>query len=219
MARSPACCCRDLAASSECGSDEELNLLRLILANDRASIPSDAAERAMAEFGTLAATLAASFHRQAKACGGAASAERLQAVRAAMIHALREPLTSSPVIGDSLALSDYLRADLGHDMVERVRVLHLDAANMLIRDEVVSDGTVDGAVLHVREIIARALELGTASLVVAHNHPSGDATPSASDVTATRAIVDAGRLLGIAVHDHVVVGRSGCSSMRAMGLL
>jgi len=114
---------------------------------------------------------------------------------------------------------DYLRADMAHLKVERVRVLHLNARNMLIRDDHMGDGSIDQAAIYAREVIRRAIDLGSASLILVHNHPSGSPQPSRQDIEVTRHIVAAGKSLGIAVHDHVIIGSDGHSSMRAKGLL
>ncbi len=103
--------------------------------------------------------------------------------------------------------------------VERVRVLHLNSKNMLIRDELVSEGSVDQSAIYIREVIRRALELGSAAIILVHNHPSGDTQPSRADIAVTRDIVETGKRLGISVHDHVIIGVKGHSSMRALGLL
>jgi DNA repair protein RadC len=100
-----------------------------------------------------------------------------------------------------------------------VRVLFLNSKNMLIRDELMWEGSVDEAAVHVREVIRRALEHHATALILVHNHPSGDPSPSQQDIRLTRDIVDAGRHLNIAVHDHVIVGTRGHSSLRAMGLI
>jgi len=104
-------------------------------------------------------------------------------------------------------------------MTEEFRVLFLDRKNLLIADEVQSTGTVDHTPVYPREIVKRALELGASALILVHNHPSGDPTPSRADIDMTRAIVDAAHALKIAVHDHVIVGRSGHASFKAFGLL
>ena len=117
------------------------------------------------------------------------------------------------------ALEEYLHADMAHDAVERFRVLHLNTKNMLIRDEVMSRGTIDEAAVHVREVIKRALDIGSAALILVHNHPSGDPSPSKGDIHITRAIVDAGKPLNIQVYDHIIVGRGGQVSLRAKGVI
>ncbi len=114
---------------------------------------------------------------------------------------------------------DYLRADLASITVERVRVLHLNSRNMLIRDELMAEGSIDQAVVHVREVIRRAIDFGSAAIILVHNHPSGDPAPSRADIQLTKQIVEAGRVLGISVHDHIIIGANGHSSMRSSGLL
>lgn len=136
-----------------------------------------------------------------------------------MLHVLRTAVVRGPVIAGSAALMDYLRADLAHSSIERVRVLHLNCRNMLIRDELVGRGRVDRAAVPVRRIVARALELGASGLILVHNHPSGDPAPSREDVETTNLLVAAARPLGIDVHDHVIVGAAGCASLRARGLM
>jgi DNA repair protein RadC len=123
------------------------------------------------------------------------------------------------VLANWQALLDYLRADMAHHLVERVRVLHLNTRNMLIRDELMGEGSVDEAPVYAREVIRRAMDLGTAAVILVHNHPSGDPKPSKADIDVTRAIADAGKRLGIAVHDHVIVGTQGHASLRALGLI
>jgi DNA repair protein RadC len=98
-------------------------------------------------------------------------------------------------------------------------VLHLNARNMLVRDEVMSDGSIDEAALYVREVIRRAIDLGSAAIILVHNHPSGDPAPSRADIDITRRVAEAGKRLGIALHDHIIIAGSGHSSLRAMGLL
>ena len=117
------------------------------------------------------------------------------------------------------ALLDYLRADMSWLTIERIRVLHLNGKNVLMRDEIVSEGTVDQAALEVREVIRRALEIGSSSLILVHNHPTGDPQPSRADIQLTRDIVEAGKRLGVAVHDHIIIGANGHVSLRAQGLM
>ena len=109
--------------------------------------------------------------------------------------------------------------DMAHHGVERVRVLHLDSKNRLIRDELMSEGTIDEAALYAREVIRRAIDLKSSAIILVHNHPSGDASPSRADIDVTRAIADAGRRLGIALHDHIIIAAGGHTSLRAQGLI
>ena len=127
-------------------------------------------------------------------------------------------LSQNPVIGSWQALIDYLTIDMAHLTVERVRVLFLNTQNMLIHDEHVGDGSIDEAAIHPREVIRRAMDLGASALIIVHNHPSGSPQPSRADIEITSRIAEAGRLLGIVVHDHVIIGREGHTSLRAKGL-
>jgi DNA repair protein RadC len=108
---------------------------------------------------------------------------------------------------------------MGHQPVEEVRILFLNAKNMLIANEALWRGSVDEASVHVREVIARAIALGATAIIIVHNHPSGDPTPSSQDIRLTRDLIDAGRHMKVAVHDHVIVGAQGRSSMKALGLI
>jgi DNA repair protein RadC len=90
---------------------------------------------------------------------------------------------------------------------------------MLIRDEVMSDGSIDQAAVHVREVIRRAIDLGSAAIILVHNHPSGDPAPSRADIAITRTIADAGAAMGVVLHDHIIIGRNGHVSLKAQGLI
>ncbi|TCU62012.1 DNA repair protein RadC [Novosphingobium sp. PhB57] len=98
-------------------------------------------------------------------------------------------------------------------------LLHLNAKNMLILDDLVGDGSIDEAAIHPREVIRRALDIGATALILVHNHPSGSPQPSRADIEVTNRIAEAGRLLGVSVHDHVIIGREGHVSLRAKGLI
>lgn len=143
----------------------------------------------------------------------------LKIVQAAALRMLSEEVRARPVLGSWNALLDYLRADMAALGVERVRVLFLDTRNVLVADEVLSEGTIDEAAVHIREIMRRALDLHASALIIVHNHPSGNPAPSQADIRLTRDLVEAGRHLKVAVHDHVIIGAKGHSSLRAMGLM
>ncbi len=145
------------------------------------------------------------------------AARRIAALDVAVRHVLFERIVERPLLGDGGALIDYLRAELQHRRTEQVRLLHLDAANRLILDEVLSEGTVTEAPVHVREVIGRCLEVGAAALILVHNHPSGNPAPSAADIAITRMIADLGGKLGIILHDHIIIGRPGHVSLRSRG--
>jgi DNA repair protein RadC len=131
----------------------------------------------------------------------------------------RSEVRQKPVLGSWQALLDYLAIDMAHLTVERVRVLYLDSRNRLVRDHLVGDGTIDEAAIHPREVIRRGLDLGATALILVHNHPSGNPEPSRADIQITQRIAEAGRHLGITVHDHVIVGHEGHVSLRAKGLI
>lgn len=178
------------------------------------------AKQLLAEFGGLPALVSADPESLRRVPGvGDTVVAALKVVQATSVRLLKAEVVERPIVASWQALLDYLRADLAHISVERVRVLHLNSKNMLIRDEMVSEGSIDQSAIYIREVIRRALELGSSALILVHNHPSGDTQPSRADIAITRDIVEAGKKLGIAVHDHVIIGAKGHSSMRALGLL
>ncbi len=150
---------------------------------------------------------------------GETSAAALRIVALAARRLARQQVRELPVLGSWQALIDYLRIDMAHLTVERVRVLYLNTQNMLILDEHVGDGSIDEAAIHPREVIRRALDIGATALILVHNHPSGSPEPSRADIQITNRIAEAGRLLGIVVHDHVIIGREGHVSLKAKGLI
>lgn len=178
------------------------------------------AKKLIGEFGGFGALLAAdaeSLARVGDLSDGAVAA--LKIAQASALRLLKSQVAERPVLGSWQALLDYLHADMAHNPVERVRVLYLNSKNMLIRDEQMSEGSVDEAAVYVREVMRRALECHATALILVHNHPSGDPSPSSQDIKLTRDIVEAGRHLKISVHDHVIIGSRGHSSLRAMGLI
>ena len=172
------------------------------------------------EFGGIGGLLTADAESLARMPGmGETSIAAIKIAHAAAIRLLQANAEKKPVLANWQALLDYLRADMAHHAIERFRVLHLNTKNALIRDEVMSEGSVDQAAVHVREVIRRAIDLGSAAIILVHNHPSGDPSPSRADIDITRAIADAGKRLGIAVHDHIVMGAHGHVSLKAQGLI
>lgn len=171
-------------------------------------------------FGSVAALLTADGESIKKVPGmGENSTAAIKIVQAAALRMISEPVREQPILTSWQALLDYLRADMAHLVHERVRVLHLNSKNRLIRDELVSEGSIDQAAIYTREVIKRALELGSAAIILVHNHPSGDNTPSRQDIAITKDICAAGRKLGIAVHDHIIIGKDGHTSFRSKGLI
>jgi DNA repair protein RadC len=178
------------------------------------------AKALLAEFGGVGGLMAADPQALKRVSGmGDTSIAAIRIVHATALRMMRAEISDKPVLANWQALLDYLHAEMAHHPIERVRVLHLNTRNMLIRDEKISEGSIDEAAVHVREVIRRAIDLGSAALILVHNHPSGDPAPSRADIDLTRGIIEAGKRLGIAVHDHIIIGTQGHSSLRSMGLI
>ena len=178
------------------------------------------AKALIAEFGGIGGLLSAPPDALLRVQGmGETSVAAIKIAHAAALRLLRAEVMQRPILANWQALLDYLRADMAHHPIERVRVLHLNTRNILIRDEVMSKGSIDGAAVHVREVVRRAIDLGSAAIILVHNHPGGDPSPSRADIDLTRRIAEAAKRLGIAVHDHIIIGTEGHVSLRAQGLL
>ena len=143
----------------------------------------------------------------------------LAIARMTALRLLETRVEGRPILSSWDALGDYLQAAMAHSSVEEVRVLFLNARNMLLANEAMWRGSVDEASVHVREVISRAIALGATAIIIVHNHPSGDPSPSQQDIHLTRDLIEAGRHMKVTVHDHVIVGLAGRSSMKAMGLI
>ena len=171
-------------------------------------------------FGGLAGVLNADPRALALHPGmGETSTAALKIVAHAARRLARAEVRSQPVLASWQALIDYLTIDMAHLNVERVRILFLNHQNMLIEDWHLGDGSIDEAAIHPREVIRKALDIGATALILVHNHPSGSPEPSRADIQITNRIAEAGRLLGIVVHDHVIIGRHGHVSLKAKGLI
>ncbi|QNE30677.1 DNA repair protein RadC [Sphingomonas sp. NBWT7] len=199
--------------------DHELIEYLLTLATPRIDT-KPIAKALLREFGSIGGVFTADRAALSRIKGmGDVGISAIKIAQATALRLLQSEVAARPVLGNWQALLDYLRADMAHHTIERVRVLHLNTRNMLIRDEVMSEGSIDQAQVHVREVIRRAIDLGSAAIILVHNHPSGDPSPSRADIDITRAIVAAGKGLGIGVHDHLIIGTSGHTSLRAKGLM
>jgi len=143
----------------------------------------------------------------------------LMIAKATAQRLLETRVEQRPILSSWDALGDYLQAAMAHSPVEEVRVLFLNAKNMLLANEAMWRGSVDEASVHVREVISRAIALGATAIIIVHNHPSGDPSPSQQDIRLTRDLIEAGRHMKVTVHDHVIVGSQGRSSMKALGLI
>ncbi|MHA1151675.1 MAG: RadC family protein [Alphaproteobacteria bacterium] len=171
-------------------------------------------------FGSLAGVLSTSHQELAGVEGlGVSSIAALKIVPEAARRLALEEASERPVIASWDKLLAYCRIAMGHETVEQFRLLFLDKKNRVIADELQQRGTVDHTPVYPREVIKRALELGASALILVHNHPSGDATPSQADIEMTRAVQEAAAKLGISVHDHIVIGKSGHTSFKTLGLL
>jgi DNA repair protein RadC len=171
-------------------------------------------------FGSLRATLNARPREVLRASGGRQDVvDQLAATRQAMLWSLRQAASERPYLGNMEAIRDYLRMAQGFASLEEVRVLHLDSQARLLREELMCRGTPDEAMVNVREIVARAVEIGSVFLVLVHNHPSGDPTPSERDRELTRRLSIAAHSLDMRLIDHLIVAERGCFSFRDAGLV
>jgi DNA repair protein RadC len=199
----------------------DYELLELILTR---SLPrrdlKPLAKALLARFGGLSGVFGASAEELRTVKGvGPGTALDLKLVHEATARMSRAEVRKRPVISSWSALLVYVRTAMAHEAREQFRVLFLDKKNQLIADEVMNEGTVDHAPVYPREVVRRALELSASAVILVHNHPSGDPTPSGADVDMTKQVVEAARALRIAVHDHLVVGREGVASLKALGLI
>jgi DNA repair protein RadC len=178
------------------------------------------AKALLARFGSFAEVIAAPRARLLEVKGiGESVANHLKIVEAAAHRLAKTRVINRPALSSWTALLDYCTAAMARSQNEEFRVLFLDRKNVLIADEVQNRGTVDHTPVYPREIVKRALELSASAIILVHNHPSGDPTPSKADIAMTREVANAAKALGIAVHDHLVIGRGGHASFKSLGLL
>lgn len=177
------------------------------------------AKRLLQDFGGIGPLLSASADTLRRERLTEATIAALKIAEATALRLLEARFEGQPVLSSWEALGDYLQASMAHLRVEQVRVLFLNAKNMLLANEALWTGSVDEASVYVRDVIHRAIDLGATAIIIVHNHPSGDPTPSQQDIRLTRDLLEAGRHMKVTVHDHVIVGASGRTSMRAMGLI
>ena len=210
---------RFLKGGAEAMPDYELLELTLFAAIPRRDT-KPLAKALLKRFGSFAEVIAAPRTRLMETEGvGESVANHLKIVEAAAQRLAKTQVMGRPALSSWTALLDYCTAAMARSDKEEFRVLFLDRKNVLIADEVQNKGTVDHAPVYPREVIKRALELSASSLILVHNHPSGDPTPSKADIAMTREITAAAKALGISVHDHLVIGRAGHSSFKSLGLL
>jgi DNA repair protein RadC len=210
---------RFLDGGAEAMPDYELMELVLFSAIPRRDV-KPLAKALIAHFGSFAEAIAAPRDRILEVDGAGDSVViLLKIVEAAALRLSKTRLLNRPVLSSWPALLDYCTAAMARAPHESFRILFLDRKNTLIADEVQTQGTVDHTPVYPREIVKRALELSASAVILVHNHPSGDPTPSRADIDMTREIAEAARPLRITVHDHIVIGREGVRSFKALGLL
>jgi len=193
----------------------ELILFRLIPRRDTKPI----AKALLARFGTLAGVFGAPQHLLQEVKGvGETVALDLKLIATAAQRMLKSELRNKQVLSSWSAVVDYCHAAMAHETQEQFRILFLDKRNALIADEVQQRGTIDHTPVYPREVVKRALELSATALILVHNHPSGDPTPSRADIEMTKLIADAAKPLGITVHDHLIIGKDGHVSMKGLRL-
>ena len=194
----------------------ELVLFRAIPQRDVKPLAKDL----IAKFGSFAETVAAPRGRLKEVKGvGEAVVDELKIVHAAAGRLARGEVRKRPVLSSWSSVLDYCRTTMAFSEKEEFRLLFLDKRNQLIADEVQQSGTVDHTPVYPREVVKRALELSATALILVHNHPSGDPTPSRADIQMTQAIIDVAKPLGIAVHDHIIVGKEGHASFKGLRLI
>lgn len=194
----------------------ELVLFKAISRRDTKELAKALIDR----FGSFAEVVNAPEHllREVKGVGEAVVTE-LKLIRAAAVRLIKAQIIERPVLSSWSEVLDYIKAVQAYEHREQFRILFLDKKNRLLGDEVQGEGTVDHTPVYVREVVKRALELSATAMILVHNHPSGDPTPSRADIDMTRLILEAARPLGVSVHDHIIIGRQGHASLRALKLI
>jgi DNA repair protein RadC len=210
-----------LASSSNSGGLRPVEVLEFLLHfGGSAPQAGSLATKLLACFGSLGAVVTAEPTRLDEVLrGDDLSVMLLVAVRSAVGAIIREPLEDRPVIGSASALMDYLSVTMRHEPIEVSRVLFLDRRNALIKDEIHHRGTVDHCPLYPREVVKRVLDLGACAVILVHNHPSGDPTPSTADIEMTKQVAAALSTINVVLHDHVIVGRNRQTSLRKAALI
>jgi DNA repair protein RadC len=194
----------------------ELLLFRLIPRRDTKPI----AKALLSRFGSLAEVLGAPAHLLTEIKGvGDSVATELKLTAAIAHRMLKGELKDRQVLASWTSVIEYCRAAMAFEAREQFRVLFLDKKNALIADEVQQTGTVDHTPVYPREVVKRALELSATAIILVHNHPSGDPTPSRADIEMTKLIIDTARPLGITVHDHIIIGKDGHASLKGLKLI
>jgi DNA repair protein RadC len=207
-----------ILAGAENLLDHELVEVMLFNNNPRADAEA-LAEGLLDRFGSLAELLSAEPDALAAAGLSMSAIAGVRLVREVALRLMRAELHGRPLVASHDRLIDYCNAQIAHSKVEEFHILFLDRKNALIKHERQQRGTVDHTPVYTREVVKRALDLGASAMILVHNHPSGDPTPSKADIAVTKDIVKAAEPLGVAVHDHIIIGRGHHSSLRDLGLI
>jgi len=210
---------RFLAGGPTALADYELLELLLAQAQPRGDV-KPMAKALLRRFGSFAGVMAATPDALGEIDGvGEASIVALKAVQAAALLMQKQDLHQKPLLSSWKSVLDYCHSVMAHEAIEQFRLLFLDGKNALIADEKQSQGTVNHTPVYVREVAKRALALDASAVIMAHNHPTGDPSPSRDDIEMTRQVKSALEKIGIQLHDHIIVGRKGHVSLRSLGYL
>lgn len=210
---------RFLAGGQDALADHELIEMTLFLALPRRDT-KPIARALLAQFGSYASAISAPVpHLLAVEGLGEAGVSALKLVQAAAQRLAKAEVLHRPVLSNWERLMDYLQTVLAREKIEQFRVLYLDNRNRLLADVLLATGTVNHTPVYPREVVKRALELNSTALILVHNHPSGDPSPSAEDIAMTSEIKQAARALSVTLHDHVIIGNGRWLSFRREGLL
>jgi DNA repair protein RadC len=212
---------RDRFLSGGDGALADYELLELLLCQARPRVDMKPVAKALLKrFGSFAGVMAATPTELQEVDGvGPAATVIIKVVQTSALRMARQDIVQRDVVGSWKKLLDYCRMRMAEEKTEQFRLLFLDNKNAVIADEQQQRGTVNHTPVYPREVVKRALELGASAIILVHNHPSGDPTPSADDIAMTKEVAAAAEKLGIAVHDHIVIGRKGHASLRSMGYL
>ncbi len=210
---------RFMKAGAEGLADYELLELVLFAAKPRSDV-KPLAKLLLKTFGSFADVVSAEADRLGGVEGmGDASVAAIKTVQAAALRYLQDQIVDRPALSSWNAVLDYLQARIGRSAVEEFHIIYLDKKNIILADEVQQKGTVDHTPVYPREVVKRALELSASAVILVHNHPSGDPTPSRADIEMTKRVSKAAEAVGIAVHDHLIIGRGKHASLKSMGLI
>ena len=211
---------RFLNGGADALPDYELLEMVLYLGKTRGGDMKPLAKKLIKKFGSFGDVVSAEPARLMEVDGvGEVTAAAIKTVQASALRMAQSTVLNRPTLSSSAALIDYCTASMAYNKIEQFRVLYLDRKNTLIADEQQEEGTVDHTPVYPREVVGRALELGASAIIMVHNHPSGDPTPSRADIDMTAKVSAAGKSLGVVLNDHIVIGRGQHASFKSMGLL